>query len=203
MRLNEDGSISIGRKLVIADVHLGILGFPDFNVRDMIIESVEKYKARTLILNGDVKHSLGRYELKALESIIEEIADRVSELLIVKGNHDGLLHEIHEVHDYVADEGFSVLHGHREIEDALDSKVIITAHSHPAVLIKDRVSGHKERSWLIGRFDDRKVIVMPAFNELCSSTAVNLERPAGFIYSYVNEFDAITLDGFYFGRVKF
>ncbi|MBE8539215.1 metallophosphoesterase [Geoglobus acetivorans] len=202
MKVSESGAIKLGKTLVIADIHLGILGFPDFSIKDKILEVVFSSKSERLVINGDFKHSLGKYELKHVDKIIGEIEEHVSELLLLRGNHDGLLHEIHEVHDSVEVGNATITHGHKEFEEMRDAETLILGHSHPAVLIRDYISGHKERAWLFGELDGKRIIVMPAFNELCSSTAVNVEKPAGFIFGYVREFDVFTISGFYFGRVK-
>ncbi len=202
MKFSSDGTLLIGKNMVVADLHLGILGFPDFSLLDRLIEVYAKSRASRLIINGDVKHMLGKAELSSAERFIHHLREHVSELIIVKGNHDGYLNQIAEVHNTFRDGKTVFAHGHRKFSNAMEGKRIVLAHSHPAVFIPDRVGGVKERAWLYGRAEGKECIVMPAFNEYCSSTAVNLEKPAGFIFKYMKEFEAFTLDGFYFGKVK-
>ncbi len=203
MKFSSDGSLIIGKNLVVADLHLGILGFPDFSILDRLIDIYEKSKALRLIINGDVKHKLGRTELNSVGRLIDNLKESVSELVVVRGNHDGYLDQITEVWNVFKDGKNVFAHGHRKYKGVLDGKRIVLAHSHPAVYIPDKIGGIKERAWLYGKIEKKECIVMPAFNEYCSSTAVNVEKPAGFIYRYLEEFEAFTLDGFYFGKVKF
>lgn len=203
MKFSESGALRIGKNLIVSDIHLGILGFPDFSLLERIINVYEKSGAERLILNGDIKHRLGRFELRSVERFLRELEEHVSELILIKGNHDGLLDEVAEVYDCFSDGKVCVMHGHKEVEQAEDSRILIVAHAHPAVLIQDIVSGVKERAWLIYEEKEKKCVVMPAFNELCSSTAVNLEKPAGFVFDRFREFDVFTISGFYFGKVRF
>ncbi|AKG90723.1 putative phosphoesterase [Geoglobus ahangari] len=203
MRFSETGALKIGRTLIISDIHLGILGFPDFSLLDRILDAYFKSGAERLVINGDLKHRLGRSELKSVERFIEEIEDQVSELVLVRGNHDGLLDEVHEVMDCFSEGKVTILHGHREYCDVWGSKVLVVAHAHPAVLIPDVVGGIKERAWMVHEGEGFRCIVMPAFNEMCSSTAVNLEKPPGFVFDRLWEFEVFTVTGYYYGRVRF
>ncbi len=203
MKFSSDCTLITGKNLVVADLHIGILGFPDFSILEKLISVYEKSKAKRLVINGDVKHRLGRAELSSVERLIHQLEDSVSELVVVRGNHDGYLDQVTEVHSYFRDGKTVFVHGHRRYSSVMDAKKLVLAHSHPAVFIPDRVGGIKERVWLYSRNDEMECIVMPAFNEYCSSTAVNLEKPAGFIFKYIKEFEAFTVDGFYFGKVRF
>ena len=203
MKLSESGAIIFGKTLVVADLHIGILGFPDYSLLGKVIQVYEKSKAERLVINGDIKHNLGKYELNSVKKFLLELNDRVSELVVVKGNHDGLLSQVFDVSDSLAEGDVRIFHGHKRVEGIEEAKRIIVAHTHPAVFIQDRVSGIKKRAWLVSRQKGRECIIMPAFNELCSSTAVNLEKPSGFIFNQFKEFDVFTVDGFYYGKVKF
>jgi len=202
MKFSSNGVLITGKNMVVADLHLGILGFPDFSMLDRLIEIYDKSKASRLVINGDVKHMLWKAELTSVQRFISDLREFVSELVIVKGNHDGYLSQITETHNFFRDGKNVFAHGHRKFEEIMNGKRIILAHTHPAIFIHNRVGGAKERAWLHGRIDDKECIVMPAFNEYCSSTAVNLEKPAGFIFRYMREFEVFTIDGFYFGRVR-
>ncbi len=184
--------------LVIADLHLGLAG----NVKEIgekAIDIAKKTNCSTILINGDLKH-IGLFGVKRAKRFVEELESEL-EVLIVRGNHDANLKSELDTSKFYSDGSLSVLHGHLEYKEAMDSDVIVLAHSHPAYFIKDVVHGYKERVWLEGELEGRKVVVMPAFNELCSSTAVNLDRPAGFIFKKVNKFSVFTLDGVYLGEV--
>ncbi|MEM0302037.1 MAG: metallophosphoesterase family protein [Archaeoglobaceae archaeon] len=191
MKLIND-SIAIGKKAVIADLHFGLVPFYDKELLEKVLKLAERFQ--TLIIAGDLKH-LGK------KSPLEEFLNKISgitELLIVRGNHDI------GINGYKALKigKYGIFHGHSiPEENVLNSDILIFAHAHPSVFIPSEVGGYKERAFLSGEIElldvKRRVLVLPAFNELCSSTAVNLEKPAGFMFrkfDYSN-WDAILIDG--------
>lgn len=191
MRLLTD-AISIGKKAVIADLHFGLVPFYDKELLEKVLKLAEKFQ--TLIIAGDVRH-LGK------KSPVNDFLDRISsiaELLVVKGNHDIGINGFKALKIG----RFSIFHGHAiPEEEFMSSRVFVFAHAHPSVFIPSEVGGIKERAFLRGEVEiegeKKKVLVLPTFNELCSSTAVNLERPAGFMFrkfDYRN-WEAILTDG--------
>lgn len=186
-----DDAVVIGKKVVLADLHFGLVPFYDRELLEKALRLAEKFQ--TLIIAGDVKHIGKRSPVK---DFLDELSN-LAEVLVVKGNHD------------IGIKGFKVLkigkysifHGHAIPEDFMSSKAFIFAHAHPSVLIPSEVGGLKERAFLIGEVEmegeKKRVLVLPAFNELCSSTAVNLEKPAGFMFRRFDyrKWDAILPDG--------
>jgi putative SbcD/Mre11-related phosphoesterase len=183
MRIEGD-VVFIGKKAVIADLHLGLLRHYDFEALS-VAEKVE-----TLVVAGDLKH-IGKRGL--WERFVSEVGG-ITELVLVKGNHDiGL-----EGEKDVRIGKYGIFHGHAiPGDDVWSAKVLIFGHAHPAYFIRDEAGGYRERVFLAGEAEGRRVVVLPAFNDLCASTAVNLDRPAGFMfrrYDYKN-WHAILLDG--------
>ncbi len=196
---NEAALLLRGRRrvLVVADMHLGLIGFHDSELVERLKTLAERFKVDEVIVLGDLKHKIGR-------AGVERILDGLNfDISVVKGNHDGGL------------EGFDVLdprgvrmgkvgmfHGHAKPSDeVMDAKVLIFAHAHPSVMI----GGVKERVWIKGEYEGRMVIVMPAFNDLCASTPVNVRRPAGVMFKrwdYTHS-DVFMLDGTYLGSISF
>lgn len=187
-----DDAIAIGKKAVIADLHFGLVPFYDKELLEKVMRFAERFQ--TLIIAGDLKH-LGK------KSPVEEFLSKISgivELLIVRGNHDiGIAgYKGLKIGKY------GIFHGHSIPEETvMNSDLLIFAHAHPSVFIPAEVGGYKERAFLSGEIElqgvKKRVFVLPAFNELCSSTAVNLEKPAGFMFrkfDYSN-WDAILTDG--------
>ena len=191
MRLFRDAAI-IGKKAVIADLHFGLISFYDRELLEKVLRLAERFQ--TLIIAGDIKHIGKKSPVDDFLAKISEIA----EIIIIHGNHDiGI-----KGHKAIKVGKYGIFHGHSVPEDTImNSEKLILAHAHPSVFIPSEVGGHKERAFLLGEIDwgntKKKVVVLPAFNELCSSTAVNLEKPAGFIFrkfDYSN-WDAILIDG--------
>uniref|UniRef100_A0A7J2TK09 Calcineurin-like phosphoesterase domain-containing protein n=1 Tax=Archaeoglobus fulgidus TaxID=2234 RepID=A0A7J2TK09_ARCFL len=191
MRILGD-AISIGKKAVIADLHFGLVPFYDKELLEKTLKLAERFQ--TLIIAGDIRH-LGK------RSPVQEFLDKISgiaETIVVRGNHDIGISGCRAVKIGKN----SIFHGHAVPEDEFfEAKNFIFAHAHPSVFIPSEVGGIKERAFLSGyiKMDNEKkrVIVLPAFNELCSSTAVNLEKPAGFMFRRFDysEWDAILTDG--------
>jgi len=191
MRLFRDAAI-IGKKAVIADLHFGLIPFYDRELLEKVLKLAERFQ--TLIIAGDIKH-IGK------KSPVDDFLTKISEIaetIIIRGNHDVGIN----AHKAIKVGKYGIFHGHSVPTDIImNSKTLIFAHAHPSVFIPSEVGGHKERAFLWGEIEwgnaKRKVVVLPAFNELCSSTAVNLEKPAGFIFrkfDYSN-WDAILMDG--------
>ena len=206
--LNHPALLDNGRMktLIVADLHIGIVSFPD-RVVDDVVALVKTTRAERLVVVGDVKHDIGKrfVELKACQELVERVeAEGVEEVLFIRGNHDGGL----DAERCVIEDDTAFFHGHFVPEEALEAKRLVIAHAHPAIFIADEVSGFKERVWLEGLVEiggeEKEVIVMPAFNELCSSTAVNIERPAGPLFRLwdYSKAEVTLLDGTYLGKVE-
>jgi len=172
MKFEED-VLFIGRKAVIADIHLGLIRYYDKELIEKALKVAEK--AETVIVAGDLRH-LGRRGL--YEKFVEEVGGIV-ELILIRGNHDIDLQGLKGLRL----DKYGIFHGHAvPSEEVLDAKVLIFGHAHPALFIRDSAGGYRERVFLVGDVGDKRVVVLPAFNELCASTAVNLDRPAGFMF---------------------
>ncbi len=194
---NEAAILLKGRRkiLIVADLHLGLVPFCD---EDLIakLKSLANRVDEVIVL-GDLKHRIGRYS--RLRRLFEDFHVPVS---VVRGNHDGGL----EGFEVLSSKGirignFGLFHGHvLPEEDVMRAKNWIIAHAHPSVLLE----GIKERVWIFGEFEGRRVVVMPAFNDLCASTPVNVRRPAGFLFRRWDYGDAevVMLDGTYLGKVN-
>ena len=190
------------RKLLIADLHLGLVSFYDLKLMEKVKKLVDQTKADEVIVIGDLKHKIG--ECQRIDKIIQSLDFTIS---LVKGNHDGGIKSI----EVFSSRGIrlgkvGLFHGHaKPSEDVMEADILIFAHAHPSVLIMDWIGGNKVQVWLFGEFEDKKVIVMPAFNDLCSSTPINLEKPVGVmfkVWNYENA-EAVTLDGTLLGKIKF
>ncbi len=216
--LNEPALLLTGRsrKLIIADLHLGILRFSD----DSLIEKASQLAERAdeVILAGDVKHDIGMRarESKEVEKLIDGLQNSgisPSDITVLKGNHDGGIDSVIRTEGTrgIRFNDIGVFHGHAiPDDDVLEAKTLVFGHAHPAVLIKDEVGSFKERVWLEGKMnmdgEEKELIVLPAFNEVCASTSVNLERPAGIFFRRwkwdYQQAEATLLDGTLLGQIQ-
>lgn len=190
-------ALIVKNKVVMADLHLGLFNFFDKFVIEKALEVAEL--GNELIVLGDLKH-LGKKG--KVREFVETIGN--SNLTVVKGNHD-INFDVSinlESSRGMRIGKYGLFHGHAvPSDDVLQAKKLIFAHAHPSILLADDVGGIKERVWLEGEIeisgDKKDVLVMPAFNDLCASTAVNLEKPAGIMFKRwdYKKAKAILLDG--------
>ncbi len=185
----------LGRKrvLVVADLHIGIGGFFD---KSLLVELKRLYfncGADELVIAGDFKHSIvSKKEAEVLEMLKKDV-----ELVLVKGNHDGNLDGLRE---YEVG-NVCIIHGH--LKPVSSKKNLVMGHAHPAVFID---KGIKERVWLEGSAEindkRREITVLPAFNDVCASTALNVEKAPGILRKInLSNFKATMLDGTFLGEL--
>ncbi|MFP3910039.1 MAG: metallophosphoesterase family protein, partial [Archaeoglobaceae archaeon] len=202
------------RRLIIADLHLGILRFSD----DSLVEKASSLgeMADEVILAGDVKHDIGMRskEIKEVEKLIEGLKSAglsSSDITVLKGNHDGGIDSVIKTEGTrgIRINDVGIFHGHAmPHDDVLQAKTLIFGHAHPAALIRDEVGSFKERIWLEGKMsmdgEEKELIVLPAFNEVCASTPVNLERPVGIFFRRwdYKKAEATLLDGTLLGKLE-
>ncbi len=197
--IKNERALVFGDYLVIADLHIGydkLLKEKGYTIPRQVgsfIERLKKLKEETgavsLIILGDVKHNIPYIttsEYFEVKQFLNEISKMFKKIIIVKGNHDGRIERliwqknIKVVDELIVDD-ITFIHGHKyPSEEAMKSKLLIMAHIHPTLKLKDN-SGttHRYPYWIIGRIKKgelkrykeikcEKVIVMPSFNPLTS-----------------------------------
>lgn len=183
------GDIHIGneRKLAAAGVHAHDL--PHYMASEIDSLAAQNH-AGAVVLMGDVKDSLLRpdsSEKKRLNEFFYELSKY--ELKAIRGNHDNYMGSFGGVEwiDEFLTKNFAMMHGHKwPSEKAMEKKVLITAHNHIAVEIRDRNKGvRNEKAWLVTDSNDANIskfyerhkskycITMPAFNNLITGMPVN------------------------------
>lgn len=183
--------------LVMADIHIGItreiwekgVSLPPQIAS--LAERVNKLKKLTgtkrLIIIGDVKHKvpgIALGEFRDVPEFFEKIAYR--NVVVVKGNHDGnierLLPDNVRVKKSLALGECLLTHGHRNVKT--NKKIIVIGHNQPHVRFVDEMrASYVEPVWVIGRLggklSGKRLIIMPAFNDLCGATLVNKDELLG------------------------
>lgn len=108
---------------------------------------IEAYKPDTLLILGDVKHTVATAEMSEWQDIpnfLNETKNLVKEVIIIRGNHDGNLEPL-------LPEGIKVLsstgaiigdiglfHGHRwPPSSMLNCKTLVMGHVHPVISLRD------------------------------------------------------------------
>ena len=183
------GDLHIGRELKLAARGIRVYGTSDL-MAERIISLLKRYKARRLVLLGDVKDSIIRpdsVEMRIIHSFFRRLSDY--EIILVQGNHDAGLGEIAKV---LKVKEFRIgkvglIHGNSiPSEEVMKSDYIIAGHDHPAVMAYQNGGGHLEKAWVTMKIKpamaskmyekpNRKtrLILMPAFNDLITGTDVN------------------------------
>jgi len=163
--------------LVVGDLHIGferelaMQGIhPTSQWRRLfrkIVKASIRLKADTLVILGDLKHDVlggGRRELAEAGRLLRELGEAFKEVVVVRGNHDGLIGEtikslgmsnirLEEAKGFLMDRVY-LMHGHAAPDDKLmESKLVILAHAHPVspgkrgkVLVKGRIQLMDEKS---------------------------------------------------------
>ncbi|MFP4530654.1 MAG: metallophosphoesterase [Halodesulfurarchaeum sp.] len=194
-----------GPILVLADYHAGIeRSFRQEGVevdsraderRERLVSLLERVDPVQVLFLGDLGNHIGQPDGAELEELMDlEHALRNRDVLLVPGNHDGLLGDALDIEvadgtgARIGELGF--VHGHTWPDPAvLDVSVLAVGHEHPCVRLEDEVGGSRiERVWLRGDGDPApfenyhgteiggpaEVVVFPSFNELVGGTWVNV-----------------------------
>ncbi len=178
-----------GKLLLIADTHVGYevellmkgIRVPRQTKRmvDHYIGLVERENVNSIAILGDVKHEIATAveTFRDVEVFIMELAERVERLILLQGNHDGLLDKIVEKLslrnvEYYDSRGILIesrdgknillIHGNAKprIEDIIRADYLVMGHTHPAITIRD-VVGYTVREAVIVRAElsKREVIL--------------------------------------------
>ncbi len=194
------------RTLAVADAHLG---FEEALHEDgaliprghleQLFESLEKiFKALNIskaaplervIVNGDLRHGFGPLtarEWTEARELLRYLEAHAQEVVLVEGNHDGNVRYLAQQHervrlhtDYRLD-GLWFLHGDEEPSEIPEGvHTLIIGHEHPAVGLRDRVTGRVElyKCFLIGRYRGVRLIVQPALNPWTQGSDLLREQP--------------------------
>ena len=139
-------ALLLKNKVVIADVHLGLVSFFD---KELIKQALNLAKyGDELIILGDLKHIGKKGRIKEFVEIFDK------EITLVKGNHDVKINVNINIESSrgIRIGKYGLFHGHAfPSDDVLQAKKLIFAHAHPSILLTDEVGGLKERVWLEGK----------------------------------------------------
>lgn len=233
------------RTLVVGDLHIGIE--TDYSRGGVRIPSatprmVERLKAaggasraRKLVIAGDLKHSVGApTEQEALElpRALGELAKAFQEVVVVPGNHDGLIERLMPadaaptvrlapVGGHLCRGGLLVVHGHAWPDGDLAgrARAIAAAHTHAAVALQDALGRvAKEPCWARVRVNPEKwrdrygtdgrpeLLLIPPFNELCTGVPLNVSGGLGPLlrdgFVDLGAAEVFLLEGIHLGTVR-
>lgn len=229
-----DLALQIDENLIIADLHLGYenalinegIFIPKFQYKkitdrfDKIFQVANSYcPVKRIIVDGDLKHEFGRSSRQGYEEtlrFINFLKNYKCEIVLIRGNHDNFVRTMAEnlkvnFCENFAVKKFFILHGDKipnnfeEITKNADT--IVIAHEHPCVGLRTSERTEKMKCFLKGNFEDKNLIVIPAFNFITEGTDIlqgDLLSPFLNAHSIEN-FEVIGVENFetfYFGRVR-
>ncbi|MBP1912026.1 metallophosphoesterase [Thermococcus stetteri] len=193
-------ALKLGKNIVIADVHLGYEiamakeGFYLPRVFHDVVRNLksilERENPKRLIINGDFKHSFVPEwrEKTELRAFLDEISPLVSEIVLVRGNHDVGILWLKELGVEIVDElevgKWKLVHGHKLVE----GENFIIGHEHPAIRLRDEVGAVvKVPVFLMGEH----LIVLPAFSPWAYGNDVLREIVSPFLRYWKEDFKVL------------
>lgn len=222
--------------LIITDLHIGIeeelkehgihSGSQTEKILSDITKICKKYKPKDIFLLGDIKHNIPTstiQERKDVKRFLEKII-KFGQIHIVPGNHDGNIDKIVpkniNIHpsDGITLNDIGLIHGHRwPKKEVIESKIIIMGHTHPTIMLKDRMNyKNYETCWVKTKLLKSKIkerfsienspelLIIPAFNPLCGGIAINKDGIVGPFAKIIDikNSQIYLLDGTLLGKVK-
>lgn len=219
--------------LIVGDVHLGYeeamrrqgVFLPRFQFKDTIAHlekifsllhpQLKGRKLEAVVINGDLKHEFGvitDQEWREILKLIDFLLGHSAQVVIVKGNHDVKLAPIARKRGIVVVEDIAinskfVSHGH-EVPGSSGfekSRIVIVGDEHPAVSLRDGARSELYKCFLLGRWKDKKLVVMPSFNQVTIGTDILKEKfISPFMRQDLSKFDVFAVGDkvYHFGKVK-
>ncbi len=207
--------------LIISDLQLGYeeqllragLLLPRFQVKDIITrleKIVEQVQVTKIVLNGDIKHEFGEItnqEWRDTLHLLDFLAQRFEEIILIKGNHDVVLGPIAlkrkiQIVDYFQIDDITITHGHRIIPQV--SKVMIIGHEHPAISFKER-RDERFKCFLKGKWHRNILIVTPSFHFLTAGHDITKEAVLSpYLADGLKNFEVYVVEDkvYAFGKLK-
>ncbi|MBN1157354.1 metallophosphoesterase [Candidatus Woesearchaeota archaeon] len=181
------------RTLVISDLHIGyeeelnkkgiLVPRIQFNEYMRILEKTLKgIEVDTIVINGDLKHEFGTIsetEWRYVLRLLDFLEKHCRKIILIRGNHDTILgpiarkRNVRVMDSFVAGDVF-ITHGNKILPSS--KKTIIIGHEHPAVALKDGARLEKFKCFLVGKWKNKNLIVLPSMNPLIEGTDILREE---------------------------
>ena len=197
--------------LAVGDLHLGFeysLQQSGILVPEQQVEEIKqelknifgeiknkKMKIKKIVFIGDIKHSFA-YQWKEknyFKEIIKFLSEFVAEkdIILIKGNHDTIDYSFSDkLKDYFISKDVAFCHGHKLFPEVFSEKIktIVIGHLHPSIILSDKknIKREKYKCFLVGKFKNKKIIILPSFLATTEGTTVNSVE-----YEYFDSFSII------------
>ncbi|MDO8741510.1 MAG: metallophosphoesterase [Candidatus Woesearchaeota archaeon] len=221
------------KTLVFADFHIGYeealnkegVLIPRFQLKETLerLERIflnlkkNKKEINKIIVNGDLKHEFGtisEQEWRDALKLLDFLNKYCKEIVLIKGNHDTILGPIAdkrnlEIINFLKINGILIIHGdktNKNIEILIKkSKIIVIAHEHPAVSLKEGGRVETFKCFLKGKYKKKTLIVQPSFNLVTEGADVAKEKLLSpFLQQKLDDFEVYVIADkvYYFERLK-
>lgn len=188
--------------LIISDLHIGYeeslqISIPNLQYKIILKELEEIFKKTgkldKIIILGDLKHEFGKIsgqEWKETSELISFLQKKTDKIILIKGNHDKMLEPIArnknlEVKEIYINEEFGFLHGNKNYSEIMDKKIklIFLGHLHPAISIRENVKQETYKCFLVGKYKNKEIIILPSFFPLVEGQDVLIEN-TNLVYKF-------------------
>jgi len=148
---------------------------------DKIIQVIKSrnYNLNKIILLGDIKHHFKfekseKFEVRNFLRFLEQYLPQ-NKIILIKGNHEKFELDNREYKDYHIEGDIIFVHGDKSFPEILDKKIntIVMGHTHPAVTLKEGVKKEKYKCYLIGKWKNKELIILPSFIPLIAGTEIS------------------------------
>ncbi|MEM0243514.1 MAG: metallophosphoesterase [Candidatus Aenigmatarchaeota archaeon] len=185
------------------EIHLAQKGIlvPQVQFKELI-EDIKKIKlisnAKRILINGDLKHEFREITKQELRETVEFLSfckNNFKEIIVVRGNHDNFIIKILKnfginfYDPFYSENCFCFTHGHKKIE-ALECNYLIIGHEQPAIVLRSDFEKVKLKAFLVGEYENKKLIVLPSFSPLSFGSEINNYSSKDFLSPYLREIDA-------------
>ncbi len=166
------------KTLIVADLHLGWevnlaqrgIHIPSQTAKILqrLLRIISITSPKTLIILGDVKHTIAKAEpgeWKDIPEFFEALREEINDIRVIRGNHDGTLEPLlpNNVELYpstgIALDDVGLFHGHTwPAKKLLNSKILVMGHVHPTLSIRDALGFRITTPvWIKLGLDNRKL----------------------------------------------
>ena len=161
-------------------------------IKEKLYALKNEFGVKTIILNGDVKHSFGRATYRGereLGELFKFLLKTFSKVIVLKGNHDNFLQntlqkfpsiEFHE--HFLELPRIVVTHGDKAVPpEILKGKALVMGHQHPSIVLRDEVGASMKLPAFLYKAGKNPVIITPALSPLSAGTDFLTPKASGFL----------------------
>ncbi len=207
--------------LVIGDLHLGYesmllqsgIEIPFNQLKDtekemnLIIQEIksQNLEIKKIILLGDIKHYFKfdkseKFEVRDFLKFLEQYLPQ-NKIILIKGNHERFELDNREYKDFHIEGDIIFTHGDKLYPEILDKNIqtVIISHLHPAITLEEGVKREKYKCYLIGKWKNKSLFILPSFIPMIAGTEINEDYKNIKDFSIISQSDMKKLKVFVIG----